>query len=105
MNFLTVLFVTIMFVEAIIEAIDMLTQRFDIKMVYAGVLGGFFSWLFGLNILGWLGISLVVDAEWALVLANVILLAMFFIRWSGSLNDLLEWVKGLRPESSEDLPF
>lgn len=97
MDFLLVLFVVVMLVEAIIEAITMLIQEFDVKMVYAGVLGMLFTWIFGLDILGFLEIELAVNWPPAALVFNIVVLGLLFIRHSGNLNNLLEWVKGLRP--------
>lgn len=98
MDLLQQIFITVALVEAIIEAFTMLKDEFDVKMVIAGGLGGLFAFLFNIDLLGFLGLELVFGGEIPAAIFNVAILGLVFLRHAGNLNNLLEWVKGLRPE-------
>jgi hypothetical protein len=99
-GFFVLLAAVVVLIEAAIEAITMLFNKdtFDIKMVYAGVLGGACAWLFGLDALGYLGLVPVIEYPLVTLGLNIVVLGLFFVRHAGNLNDLLEFIKGLRPK-------
>lgn len=99
MEFLWYIFVVIVIVEAIIEAVTMLIERFDPKMAISGLLGMAFAYIFGLDLFAYLQVDIQFDIAWLYEALNVLILGFVFVRYSGNLNDILEWLKGLRPEA------
>jgi len=100
--FLLTLLVLVAVVETFVEVYAIVTdpERFDWKMVFAGIIGGLFTFLFNLDLLGYLGIQIAFDLPWLHTLLNVVILGVVIMRYSGNLNDVLEWVKALRPDKT-----
>lgn len=97
MDFQTGIVAIVVLVEAVIEAVTMVKESFNVKMIVAGVLGALAAWFFGLDILGFIGLEAAEKIpEIVVQIFNPLLLGVVFLRYSGSLNDLLEWVNGLR---------
>jgi hypothetical protein len=98
MEFVPVLVVAVVLVEAMIESVTMLFENFDWKMVASGLLGIAVSWLFGLDVFAFLGIAPVIGIPLVSQIVGLVIMGLLFVRHAGNLNDLLEFIKGLRPE-------
>jgi len=91
------IFVISVLIEAVVETVARAIEAgFNWKMITAFVLGGFFAYFFGVDLLA--AIELVpAVAGMPVVAVNVLLSGVLFARYSGAANDLLEYLKGLRP--------
>jgi len=93
---LFVIFVLAMLVEAIIESITLFIEEFHWKLVASFILGAGGSVLFGINLFDVLGVELAFNGMVATIL-SAILLGLFLVRYSGSVNSLLDFIKSLKP--------
>ena len=95
---LNVLFIIALLVEALVAAVVMaLDGGWNKKNVAAFLIGGFFFWLFGVDLVAWLGLEYAVSiSETFASVISAVVGAVLIFRFSGNFNDLFDWLNGLR---------
>lgn len=84
-------------VEAIVQVGKMLFSKSMESVHYVVfVLGAFVAWFFGFDVFALLQVEPAVTNKIALLVVNLFLAGVLFVRYSGAANDLLTWVNGLR---------
>lgn len=85
-------------VEAIIEAIVIAASgEMKKKQIISFFVGGILLFMFGINVLSFLGLNFAdVVPAWLASFVSALIGAILAFRWSGNINDLLDWVNGLR---------
>lgn len=84
-------------VEAIVQVGKMLFRK-DMEAIHYIVfcLGAFVAWFFGLNVFEIFDVVPAITNEIAILVFNLLLAGVLFVRYSGAVNDLLEFVKSRR---------
>lgn len=100
----TVLTVAII-IEAVIQGVKMVIEdNFGWENITAFILGGLGSWVFGVDALSIANLEPAATMPaWVLTVINAVFMAFVLMRYSGSANDLLTFLTGLRPQSMEGL--
>lgn len=93
-----IMLVLIALVEALIHVISMVKEKETTWKTITAFVGAFvLLWLFGVDLIAEVGLSFAVDLP---EVANTILTSFFgavlVTRYSGNVNDLFDWVNGLR---------
>ena len=90
--------IVVVLVEAVIESIKMFVEDFAWEMAASFVLGAGFCVLFGINIFEVLEVDLAFNGLVSTILSAV-LLGLFFVRYSGVANGLLDFIKKVLPKA------
>ncbi len=88
--------VLVMLIEAMIESVKLFVGDFSWELVVAFLLGFGGSILFGIDLFGMLGIELAFNGLISMLLGSFIL-GLLLVRYSGTVNALLDFLKSLKP--------
>jgi hypothetical protein len=90
--------ILVVLVEAVIESVKMFVEEFAWELVASFALGAGGSVLFGINLFEVLGVELAFNGLLSTIL-SAILLGLFFVRYSGVANGLLDFIKEVLPKT------
>ena len=93
--------ILVVLVEAVIESVKMFVEEFAWELVASFLLGSVGSVLFGINLFDIIGVKLAFDGLLSTGLSAV-LLGLFFVRYSGAANSLLDFIHGLGWSQSDE---
>ena len=88
--------VLVMLIEAMIESVKLFVGDFSWELVAAFVLGFGGSILFGIDLFELLDVELAFNGLISTLLGSFIL-GLLLVRYSGTVNALLDFLKGLKP--------
>ena len=85
-------------VEAVIESVVVaLGGEMKKKQIVAFFVGGILLFMFGIDVLSFLGLTFAeVVPAWLGSAVSALIGAVLAFRWSGNINDILDWVNGGR---------
>ena len=89
--------ILVMLIEAMIESGKMFVEEFSWELVVSFILGFGGSILFGLDLFELLDVELAFNGMVSMLLGSFIL-GLLLVRYSGTVNALLDFLKGLKPE-------
>ena len=88
--------ILVMLIEAMIESVKLFVVDFSWELVAAFVLGFGGSILFGIDLFELLGVELAFNGLISTLLGSFIL-GLLLVRYSGTVNALLDFLKSLKP--------
>jgi len=88
--------ILVMLIEAMIESVKLLVAEFSWELAVAFALGFGGSILFGIDLFELLGVQLAFNGLLSTLLGSFIL-GLLLVRYSGTVNALLDFLKGLKP--------
>lgn len=88
--------ILVMLIEAIIESAKLFFTEFSWELVASFVLGFGGSILFGIDLFDLLGVDLAFNGLVSTLLGSFIL-GLLLVRYSGTVNALLDFLKSLKP--------
>ena len=86
----------VIIIEAMIESFKLFVDDFSWELAVAFVLGFGGSFLFGFDLFQFLGVEPVINGLISSLLGSFIL-GLLMVRYSGTANVLLDFLKGLKP--------
>ena len=88
--------ILVMLIEAMIESVKMFIEDFCWELVVSFILGFGGSILFGIDLFELLDVELAFNGLISTLLGSGIL-GLLLVRYSGTVNSLLDFLKGLKP--------
>lgn len=93
-----ILLVLTAFIEALVYVVKMVKEGEQTwKHIFAFFGSGLLLWLFGIDLVAMVGLTFaVVLPVWLYTVLTSFFGAVLIVRYSGNVNDLFDWVNGLR---------
>ena len=88
--------ILVMLIEAMIESVKLFVTEFSWELVASFLLGFGGSILFGIDLFELLDVELAFNGLVSTLLGSFIL-GLLLVRYSGTVNSLLDFLKGLKP--------